>query len=335
MKVTTSLAIVCALIPQAALSAVLGERADFKAVLGTVDETCHNRFLSEAPVAWRQLQDGLRGFEVKLSYRSEFETGKKGPDAIKRTAHDWVYCVAAEPSRELADDGEYVSAINERYSFQVKDGAGSHVLLKCEPWEAGGEQPVFGRLNLTRGQFRSPARIWWVPLSFILETDGFKLVTAECSTKDGQEIVKIAYRYEGPLIQSPHCAPAAIYWAELSPADSWAVIRSGVDGLENGTLRTRTTTELQRFGDVPFPHRAVLAYEEGGRIVEFRETIFQSPQPLQRASEEFFLPFYGISESSVDILEPNRGWRIAMLVVGLFGVVASLVILRRTFGRKA
>ncbi|RIK80218.1 MAG: hypothetical protein DCC67_09635 [Planctomycetota bacterium] len=315
----------------------VGDVAGFVYTPGVLDPQCAERFLAEAPPALRKLNSELRGLEMRIHHRTSSTDSPGNP--VERDERTWLLAVSEEADRKLAvdHDGIKYGVANERYSFEVSraNPEAPFVLVECEPWEQGTKQPMSGALTVCTTDLRSVVRIWWWPFSDIFDNDEFQLIAASCERGlEGKEAVTVAYRYQGPA--KTGLTPNAIYWATLSPADSWAVIQSGVEKLSTQaeTLRIRVTNELQRFGDIPVPRRHVLEYADmkSNRIVEVKVTEFGSPQPCRRPAEEFFLPHYGISESSVEILTPNRGLRIALVVIGVVGLAAAVMLFRK-FGR--
>ena len=80
----------------------------------------------------------------------------------------------------------------------------------------------------------------------------------------------------------------------------------------------------------PFPAEVRVEYrqEAGGSIVESKATHISSPVACAHAGEEFYLPYYGISESSVPALNPPTShFRTFALLVGVTGAVIALWLL--------
>ena len=306
-----------------------------------LDPACRDRFLKDAPQAWTALKGRLKAFEVRVKNREEWNA----PRGDRKTSNEWVYCVSPDGGRKMVVAGDSLSILgaNERYTFSVSRTAEGmpFALNDCIVWKPGTSQPLIGDLSRSDAFLDYMWSIWWVPLDYILSTDGFKLTAAESAVNHrGEEVVRVAYRYEGHPIENPHCERGAVYWAELLPSRLWAVTSSGVAGISqrDGTaLNLRVTSTLQDwFGEGPFPKLVLLEYEDSTkhRIVEFRETKLDQPQPFTRSSDEYFLPNYGISENSVPALGAPPSWRVKVVSLGLLGVFAALFVLWRTIYRR-
>jgi hypothetical protein len=304
----------------------------------TIEPACQERFLKEAPPAWQALQDRLVGFEVAVEHQSLSETRPADKEEL-------TFCVLSQKSRKLVltgKDASEIGAANERYTFAVNRLAGTSYLDECEVWRENSVQPLAMPVRMCNGFLESMWSIWWVPLDAIVENSAFKLVGAQFAAgENGQEIVKVAYRYEGPRIVKPPCQPNAVYWAELSPAQSWVVLRSGVTNMsdEGGiALRIRVTSRYQDwFGGGPFPAESVLEYEESKRniITDVQETRFGEPRKCERPEAEVFLPFYGISESVVPGLSGGSHWRLGAIVASFICAILGWMLYKRSSSRLA
>lgn len=308
---------------------------------GRIDAALHDRFLAEVPRSWEAVEPLQSDVEVVLEerVRSKSEAGWDEQGA------SWRYCVAQDTRRKLIAlaSGDNLSCCNERYSFSVfrSDAQSPFQIRRVKPWAAGAEQPKTGPLGVAEGPLETPFQLWVVPIRHILSDAGFVLTTVERASGDkGEALVTIAYRYDGPELMDPWREPGAIYWGELLPDRSWLVQKSGVDGVhdpDDTPLRVRVITEYQEWAarGAPFPKRVVQEIEDAreNAVVETRETVFNTPVSCQRQVEEFFLPYYGLSEASVEALKQRSPWRIGLIVMGALGVVTALSILLR-FGKR-
>jgi hypothetical protein len=303
---------------------------------GEIDQACRDRFLSEAPNAWKNLKEQLVEFEVELLYR-------KGTGTKVKLQREWTYCVGKDMTQRLAirDQGAGAFAINERYLFAVhrEKPDGPYQLDTCDLATVGETNALVGTLWVNQNLIASMTNLWWVPFDFVLANDDFVLIRAECDFEErNKEMVRVAYQYRGKQRASPPCIPGSTYWAELSPGDSWAVVRSGVDdvGDEEERVRVNVTNRFQGwFRDGPFPKevRWELVNSKTGESIQYEAAVYSVPQRISRDRNEFFLPYYGISESSVDILKSHEGWRIALVYIGIVGFALALYLLFR-FGRR-
>lgn len=305
-----------------------------------------DRFLKEAPLAWKELRSRLKEFQVRVDH----SVASEGRDnEVDRRDRRWEFCVGSSLSQKLVVENGSIDiyGANDKYSFRVHRQSANrfYQLVECIPWSPreSEDQPLAGAAMKDSASFVDGMwSVWWVPLDYILSHDGFELIAAEGGRGGVQDgAVKVAFRYQGPVIPKPYCAPGAIYWAELHPSRSWVVLRSGVAGLANGgeTLNLQVTMDYQEGREgVPFPSKILLEYEDATRnqLVEARETRFGTWAALSHSSDEFYLPYYGISESSVPSLtSPNNVHRMIVMLVGTAGIVAAVWIIIASRSRPA
>jgi hypothetical protein len=307
----------------------------------TLDPACRDRFLRDAPRSWNELKGKLKDFEVRLTNSEKWEA----QNGDGETQNEWLYCVSEDARRALVtrEDGTDITVSNERYTFAVTRSSLklAYSLTGLEVWNPDKKQPLIGPLIENYSFLESMWSVWWVPLDFILGNDGFKLTAAECTSNQlGEEVVRIAFRYEGEPIGKPCCEPGAVYWAELLPTKDWAVTSSGVVDLPDGTgtrLNLRVASTLQDwFGGGPFPATVTLEYEDSEKhqLVEVRETRFEHPKACSLDSGEYFLTSYGISEDSVPSLTGSTPYRVRVILIATFGVLIAVFLLRAASRRR-
>ncbi len=326
------------------VEAAIGDRVELSSSIPQkLDPACRDRFMREAPPAWKNLQQTTNGFQVKVAYVSEYESTRGN----RRNERNWTFCVAADGVGKLVleEEDNIVDAVNERYSFRVirRATAVPYQLDKCALVPPT-EEPKTGAAMRANSSFLSSMwNIWWVPLDFIVTNKNFTIIAAEgCRGKTegtAEEVVSIAFKYEGPPLGRPHCSPGAVYWASFLPSRSWAVQESGVTGVSNGDekLAIRVVNRFQDWlNGGPFPASVTLEYQDlkDDRLVEFREARLDQLQASTRASDEFRLQRYGINESSVPALSPpNRSLRIALIGLGVVGIIVAVAMF--FFSRRA
>jgi len=99
-------------------------------------------------------------------------------------------------------------------------------------------------------------------------------------------------------------------------------------------LRIQETQRYQEWfeGEI-FPAESVLEYEEvvKGRVTEAHVGRFGVPRRLERPEEQYFLPFYGISESAVPQLGVGaaHGQRVQLAITGLICLVLAILVVWR------
>jgi hypothetical protein len=306
-----------------------------------MDPAARDRFLGGALPSWRELRSRLRDIQLTVDHSESFVGAN---NKVTRSDRQWTFCLGDSPGDYLVlgKDGASIYGANRRYSFELRrKGANNpYQLTGCVPWAPGESQPYSGGAMVQNVTFLDATwSVWWVPLDYILAHDGFKLVAAEGGrTESGDETVKVAFRYDGSRVPKPLCAPGTVYWAEMLPRHSWVVLRSGLMGLVNGkeTLNILVSIKYNYINDKDyFPSSIQLDYEDvsSRRLVESRETRLSVPAASSHVSDEFYLPHYGIAESSVPPLTaPSGKLRWVAILLGAAGIILAswLMIASRT-----
>lgn len=308
-----------------------------------VDTNCRDDFLELAPKGWQSISQFLQGFEVEVTHIEEWEDRFQ---SVRRQRSDWIACKPTDSSLLLVSEQatHEVAVANERYSFQVRRNTenDAFALMKVEAWPRGGKQPLVGPLDSIHELFNRSTSIWWVPCEYIvanLGDAGFEIVSVSyVKTSPECQVARIAFRYHGEPRNSPPCIPGAIYWGEFCPEKHWAVVRGGVVGLLNGNeqLKILVETSYQDWlEEACFPRTTIMAYEDitKMRIVEVKNTTFGRPFAEMRSREQFYLPYYGISEA-IAFSPGTLGthWR---LILNILAIAALLIaIFLRKYGGK-
>ena len=294
----------------------------------SIDDQCRTRFLKEAPPAWKQLRERLRGFELELTYVDHRPDEDAG--SIKDSSTSTYSILNDGVSRRL-DRGKSIDVTNSRYSFKVKasEPANIYSLAEIDLWQQGAPQPMAGWLDIAEMNVAMTSNIWWMPIETMLANNDFKIAGVDCGQdKTGNEVVRIVYRYTGKASDFDlNLQPDGVYWAELIPARFWIVMRSGLTSsmtkysLEEMPFKAQVTTSYQEWNGVPLP--ALVRIEsvnlQRNVVVRLQENRFGPPRACTRPLEEFYLPFYGLSEKCIppveDRLFSSRFWIVAAGVV--------------------
>lgn len=307
--------------------------------IGDIDRSCVNQFLQQAPAQWGEISRSLSNFEVDVAYSSHHDYSDASNDP-KKSRIEFIYCSGA--SGKLAIEPDKISGLNDRYAFTVCKGKEWYV-QRCQAAAVTGAAISVGNVGLGDDALHSFQSIWSISISDILASPNWKLVGAGFFEGPGGEgrSARIRYEYVGVSAKdNPMWQRGAIYWAELLPDKRWIVNQSGIEGLRDGAVELRiqnSNTYQTWFGGDIFPAESVLQYEEvaKGRVTEEHVERFGVPRPLARTNEQFFLPFYGISESAVWQLgaESSVGRRALIAITGLMCLVLAVLLIWRHYVR--
>ena len=212
--------------------------------------------MKEALPAWTQLNERLRGLELKLTFLDH------RPEDKEHDGLQWsfTYCRRADGvSRQLHRD-DIVDVTNSRYSFKVSPSDNGYYLSGRELWQRGGSQPLVGWIEDIESKLAAGSSIWYVPLATVVADKDFVMTGADRAVNDaGDEVVRIVYRYADKASVNYALQPDGLYWAELLPKRFWAVSRSGVISSPKKHYDT----------DVPFRVSVTTRFQEWDKATSF------------------------------------------------------------------
>jgi hypothetical protein len=300
----------------------------------TIDANVRDRFLKEAPLAWEAMRNDLAGFQIEVRTESDVKKGKKTRRSVKTRSYSVAEDSRLQLAREIANNGTTaISISNERQSFVVKkDGPdiGYYVTkVKQSPTKATEMAVVLSNLA---GTLASAWSIWWIPIDDIVDNPDFELIHASLDRASSPHVSTVAYRYVGKSGVSALWQPGAIYWAKCLPDDSWRVTESGVTNFNAGgsPLVVRVLCSYQPwFKTGKIINERLVEYYEPAKadVTEIDRATVGVPTTPNVTRDEFYLPYYGIDESSVHLAtasSANHAWLIlatAVMCVVLFFVV--------------
>lgn len=306
-----------------------------------IDARCRDRFLDEAVPAWKQLRERLRGFELELAYL-DHRPEEKEPDAAPLTS---TYCVLSDGvSRQLHRDDK-LDVTNSQYSFKVSRSGDAYHLSGCELWQKSRPQPLVGWLDVAEMKLAVGSSIWWLPFETLMADKHFVMTGADYGVSHaGEELVRVAYRYVNKVSNDYLLQPDGIYWAEMLPERFWVVVQSGVissptEHYDTDTpFRTRLTTRYQTWDGVPFPEdvRYEVVDMKRNVVVRVQENRFGTPRACTRTIDEFYLPHYGLSESSILQIDKGRTNRqLVSIATGIAVLFFAWLLYKRSRVRSA
>ena len=161
--------------------------------------------------------------------------------------------------------------------------------------------------DLREEQFRdlleAGIRVYGIRLSALMDDKEFRLDRAQyiADSKSEPKAYVLEWRYLGSEGGRTRRA-GGIYRAELNPANYWQVDRTEVriPARSDWGYWKEEVSYQPEGGEVPFPLRVRIAFSlpRAKMTVEIVHT-FEKPTTCQPSEEEFFLPYYGISESAL------------------------------------
>jgi len=322
---------------RSAASTPVGEMRSLKGpVIEGIDRNCVEQLSREGVAQWQKISRSLSDFEVDFFY-AMYHDYSDGLNSPQENRIDFIYCSGV--AGKLAIEPGTVSGTNLRYAFTVGK-ANEWYLRNCQ---AGGDAAAGlagGNVSLGDAALQSFGSIWNTRITDMLASPDWRLVGAGFaeSPSGNRGIARVKFEYCGKSGKgNPTWQSGATYWAELLPEKQWIVTRSGIEGLRDGggvELRIQETQRYQEwFGGEIFPAESVLEYEEvvKGRVTDAHVGRFGVPRRLERPEEQYFLPFYGISESAVPQLGEGaaHGQRVLLAITGLICLVLAILVIWR------
>jgi hypothetical protein len=225
--------------------------------------------------------------------------------------------------------------VNPRYHFAVTRRA------KEPAWQLSSLKEISQGDSFTKyGPFEHDYR-WYVcsgfqvvgvPLEEILQDSEFELRTARFLQQSGGErrLVLVEARYLGP--KKGWRREGGLYWAKLDPEKQWLIVEAGVR--REAEEEKQELTYQQVNGDIWFPQTLVYSIvDRVRRYKQVRTFQFSEPTRCELPDEQFYLPYYGISEEVLGTVQPRRRVALALLGLGIAGLVGATLIWRSVRNR--
>lgn len=289
-----------------------------------IDPSVRRRFEQEAKDGWETLRSGLKGHKWNVRHIERWRD-LDGKEHTKELVFACEQSIGDHERRIVKSEESLVSASNERYAFSVERNDAGWSLIHCKPRTADANDHLLSQLH---SLISTTSRIWWLDVEPLLSDGNHELVVASSRVVGAKEIVRIGIRRIKGTARFGDVN--TLYWADLLPSRHWAVSTSGVGGtgLPGGSSNLDVTVECKIAdsgnGSV-YPEHVMMTYKDKatGDVVESRETHVSVAGHANSDVAEFYLPYYGISESSVPILG-GRG-SMVRVVSGFAGVILLLV----------
>ncbi len=179
-------------------------------------------------------------------------------------------------------------------------------------------------------------RFLGVPLHDLMKVELFELV--DCHHIPGAENQRrrIELRFRcvlkeriGPLI------PNANYWVALCPERSWLIESAGIQGGDVKVNHEERIEYCDKDNGDWFPCRSRITRRvEGQPSFDVITTTVSDVGPFQSDDSEFYLPFYGISETAIETPTHGRLFRITAIALGISLVIVAFWLFRRADRRR-
>lgn len=323
------------------------------------DEALKQRFLSEAPKAWKALQKAKVGLQGTLDYTyTDLPTGhvvEKTKNEMKLFG-DWALFIVRREAGQRNKSSSHlptatVYGTNSPYAFKLvqKSGSDAWIIEKLDPHvdtpqpassdqlsdyaRGGARQALAGGLGLYPRHFDR----------MVGDHVAFKLKTVEAVRRGSDELVKLTFSYQPQEREDIQIPNGTVL---LDPGRFWLIREADVEmkwpSDEVGTVSIRFEYD-DTIADIPLIKKASLhiqAKPAGPRAKQLGITkpmnqmrVFQyNMRKLENPDEkEFMLSAFGLPEPGLNRAPSNRRtWLWFLLGVGLLLVVLGFVLRRRS-----
>lgn len=287
---------------------------------------------SDAVREWRGAAQRIREGALEAHGTSETVIGKfkqGGEDVKLRTAVPFDVCL--QPSRSLSrvrrrSGGQVnVAAMNDRYGFEVLSKREKPFVLRGVAGSSEKRSKVLHAHEEYRWYLCASHYAWYeTPAWDLLDDERFQAVRAE-RLLSGEHAGGI-YLEVMPRT-GKEGARDSRHWIIVNPEARWRVEECGIN---NNRRKAILSLRLHYGGDAsPFPAAITkLRRSSDPKVADFDRTAVQieSVGPCECADEEFFLPYYGIPESVLDVAKASVGVRRMWLAAGFGGLLLAIVL---------
>ena len=314
---------------------------------GAIDQRCLADLRENGPPAWKRVAAFVENIAVTSQQRRVDRTleGTQAVSTVQNT--DWSLCwnrpagLRYLERRDLASEHRNLYVVNPEYRFTL------HKLHERDAFQidsgsrfAPKRRPTY---DLTEEQFRSLLEagimVYGIRLEDLLSDKEFQVDRVEYipDSKAPAKRVLIEWRYLGSEGGRARRA-GGIYSAELNPNNSWQVDRTEVKipGRTDWGGWTQANTFQTTEAQVPFPATVTItcSLRQATLSVESVHTLGR-PTTCERSEQEFFLPYYGISESALGYLGASSWQRWLLYGFGLSCVCLAAFYVRSRIRRKS
>lgn len=320
------------------------------------DDALRERFLSEAPRAWQAYLNSLDQLEYTESSTAHSYDGSISIKTETSVALDFPFIMRTTREEFNGELSEKLHAANSEYTFTLEpsqDADGKQALVDVKKnKDAKNRTRQFPRLDVNAR--RNP--ILDLPLenraalsaAFALELDDqyflpslvsaeeFEIIEILESQEDGQNVVKIEYRYEPEGVVGVVGAPVLQSGTLLLlPDSSWVIKKATFSILEGSERKDKTIIETSFDyealpSDRPLPSKIRCVTSDAKNKTAFGESVDEyawNLNPKKRDKKEFYLSYYGLPEP--EFSDSFRWIRPVLIMFGLILLFAALRFLHK------
>ncbi len=310
---------------------------------GSVDPACVEKINNVALAAWNKAAETENDIEVvchqQTVTRNPTQKGKEPVD----DQSEWKISWSATKKRRIVER-EYKNKNNNRHGLHVAnntykflvgqlanvDSPNNFELTSASKYELAED---FFKYDPTEESAYSEIlnashQVYFIPLQALLKDADWKLKTARFTDQSTSSDRNV--RLEWQCINGAEAwkKTGALAWVELGPDTSWLVSRCGIRIPNEGKVDQKI--DYQPYKDGLFPKTVTRNFEVGSSSTSVESFRFDTPQPFARSEAEFYLPFYGISESVVGVTGTNYWVRAGAIGLALLGVAISIYLYRQS-----
>jgi hypothetical protein len=278
---------------------------------GEIDQRCLAEVKEKGLPAWKKVETYVENIAVVCREDRVDRTEEGGKTVESKQSAEWSLCwnrtarLRLLERRDLASNRRNFYVVNPRYRFELAKPSDrdSYRLNSGQRFAPKRTQSY----DLTEVRFRdlleAGIKVYAIRLSALMDDKEFKLDRAQyiADSKSEPKRVLLEWRYLGSEGGRTRRA-GGIYTAELNPANSWQVDRTEVRipaRSDWGNWKEEVSYQPEG-GEVPFPSKVHTAFSlpRAKTSVDIVHTL-ENPTTCQRSEEEFYLPYYGISENAL------------------------------------
>ncbi len=303
--------------------------ATTSSIAGDVDPVCVSKVESVGPAGWQEAASQMN--DIEFAFHKQIQTLDLTHKKPATTAgSDWTISLLLAKKRrrmdarhvEKGNDGVLVE--NEEYKFGVARGKSNQEndfkLVKASKQEETGKKDDVGDdFHVVRDSLGASYSLLGLSLNQLLTSPEYKLVVAKFLGEGTTDNRPIRMEWINTSIKGQRL------WVELGPQTSWMIERCGIKTPED--FEVLRTVDYQPYAQGVFP-KTVATTMKFPQYTQTETLTIEPPHPCTRSDAEFYLPYYGIPESVVDVTRTNPWVRTAAIVLSLIGVAVSIYFYR-------
>jgi len=321
-------------LPFALVAVILPPPVAF-AQAGKIDQAILKRLKTDGIPSWEKL-DSVWKHDFGVVGESEKVVVFEGAQVLTRT-EQFKVCFNDEfrlIERQWTFDKDGIQKrqlerriANNRYSFLVRQVSGGPFTLAEAERSPSGAPPVHEQHLDYQWFVDVGSRIWFdVTIEVAISDPQFRVTQLQEETDEKGSWVRLVAVCDVPE-RTFGRFPGATYWAKIRPDNHWLVEESGVDLNVNSVKYNVTVDYQEAFRDIPFPKTIKVRRGSDPDTYDERSITFSIPTNSFCSKKEFYTPYYGISESALDVFAPVERSRISLVWAGVVGIGVAFLLL--------